>query len=137
MNRVLLALLASELRVAQTARHLASPRNSIRLPINAWPRRVAGLRAPDAYGGDPAPKDLHPLLNLLRWWYASPSTQENIVAKPNYHQARKQREVARKARQLEKQQRRTARASVADASSQVEPLENPASTPGSPVPGGE
>lgn len=31
------------------------------------------------------------------------------VAKPNYHQARKQKEVARKARQQEKQQRRSAR----------------------------
>jgi len=31
------------------------------------------------------------------------------MAKPNYHQARKQKEVARKARQQEKQQRRAAR----------------------------
>ncbi len=31
------------------------------------------------------------------------------VAKPNYHQARKQKELARKARQQEKQQRRAAR----------------------------
>jgi hypothetical protein len=31
------------------------------------------------------------------------------MAKPNYHQARKQKEVARKARQQEKQQRRSAR----------------------------
>jgi hypothetical protein len=31
------------------------------------------------------------------------------MPKPNYHQARKQKEVARKARQQEKQQRRAAR----------------------------
>jgi hypothetical protein len=31
------------------------------------------------------------------------------VPKPNYHQARKQKELSRKARQLEKQRRRTAR----------------------------
>jgi len=31
------------------------------------------------------------------------------MAKPNYHQVRKQKEVARKARQQEKQQRRSAR----------------------------
>ena len=31
------------------------------------------------------------------------------MAKPNYHQARKQKELARKARQQEKQQRRSAR----------------------------
>jgi len=37
------------------------------------------------------------------------ATQESLVAKPNYHQARKQKELARKARQQEKQQRRTAR----------------------------
>ena len=37
------------------------------------------------------------------------ATQESLVAKPNYHQARKQKELARKARQQEKQQRRSAR----------------------------
>jgi hypothetical protein len=31
------------------------------------------------------------------------------MPKPNYHQARKQKELARKARQQEKQQRRSAR----------------------------
>ena len=36
------------------------------------------------------------------------------MAKFNYHQARKQKEVARKARQQEKQQRRSARASTPD-----------------------
>jgi hypothetical protein len=41
------------------------------------------------------------------------------VAKPNYHQARKQKELARKARQQEKQQRRSARPSA--------PGENPES----------
>ena len=40
------------------------------------------------------------------------------MAKPNYHQARKQKELARKARQQEKQQRRSVRQSepVADGS---------------------
>ena len=33
----------------------------------------------------------------------------NLVPKPNYRQAKKQKELSRKARQLEKQQRRTAR----------------------------
>jgi hypothetical protein len=56
--------------------------------------------------------------------------QGNVVAKPNYHQARKQRELARKTRQQEKRQRRSARARVADATPQVEPLEETASTPG-------
>jgi hypothetical protein len=44
------------------------------------------------------------------------------MAKPNYQQARKQRELARKSRQQEKQQRRSTRAAAADATSQVEPL---------------
>ncbi len=39
------------------------------------------------------------------------------MAKFNYHQARKQKEVARKARQQEKQQRRSARATTPDAQS--------------------
>ena len=34
------------------------------------------------------------------------------MAKPNYHHARKQKELARKARQQEKQQRRSARPSA-------------------------
>jgi hypothetical protein len=38
--------------------------------------------------------------------------QETLVAKPNYHHARKQKELARKARQQEKQQRRSARPSA-------------------------
>ena len=33
----------------------------------------------------------------------------NLVPKPNYRQAKKQKELSRKARQLEKQQRRTTR----------------------------
>jgi len=37
------------------------------------------------------------------------------MPKPNYHQARKQKEVARKARQQEKQQRRSARVNPAEA----------------------
>jgi hypothetical protein len=43
----------------------------------------------------------------LRLRGASPATQEKTLAKPNYHQARKQKELARKARQQEKQQRRS------------------------------
>jgi hypothetical protein len=49
------------------------------------------------------------------------------VAKPNYHQARKQKELARKARQQEKQQRRSARPSTQNPeSSQVEASTIPA-----------
>jgi hypothetical protein len=47
------------------------------------------------------------------------------MRKPNYHQARKQREQAKKTRKEEKQQRRTARANVAEGSA----TEAPASTP--------
>jgi hypothetical protein len=60
--------------------------------------------------------------------------QGSIVAKPNYHQVRKQRELARKARQQEKQQRRSGRAK--DASPQVGQLEEAASAPGTPITGG-
>jgi len=38
------------------------------------------------------------------------------LAKPNYHHARRQRELARKAKQQEKQQRRAARTNDAGAS---------------------
>src|SRR5215831_21378685 len=56
---------------------------------------------------------------------------ENLMAKPNYQQARKQRELARKSRQQEKQQRRSTRAAAADAASQVETLADAATgTPG-------
>ena len=43
------------------------------------------------------------------------------MAKPNYHLARKQKELARKARQQEKQQRRAARPSDADGSTEPTP----------------
>jgi len=60
------------------------------------------------------------------------------MAKPNYQQARKQRELARKSRQQEKQQRRSARAAAVDAASQFEPLADVAAgTPGARVAGGE
>jgi hypothetical protein len=63
---------------------------------------------------------------------------EKVMAKPNYQQARKQRELARKSRQLEKQQRRSTRAAAVDAASQVEPLADAAAeTPGVRVTGGE
>jgi hypothetical protein len=61
------------------------------------------------------------------------ATQETLVAKPNYHHARKQKELARKARQQEKQQRRSTRPNATD--------ENPTAGPaapsgaGGPVPG--
>ena len=55
------------------------------------------------------------------------ATEETLVAKPNYHQARKQKELARKARQQEKQQRRSARPSTQNPeSSQVEASTTPA-----------
>ena len=40
---------------------------------------------------------------------ASTQSHGALMPKPNYHQARKQKELARKARQQEKQQRRAAR----------------------------
>jgi len=45
------------------------------------------------------------------------------VPKPNYHQARKQKELARKARQQEKQQRRSSRPTAPEENS-------PGSAPG-------
>jgi hypothetical protein len=60
------------------------------------------------------------------------------MAKPNYHQARKQKELARKSRQQAKQQRRIARAGAIDAGSQVGPVEGAtAETPGARVAGDE
>jgi hypothetical protein len=53
----------------------------------------------------------------------------------NYHQARKQKELARKARQQEKQQRRSARLSPADESAPVAPVEGSAA-PHDPKSGG-
>lgn len=58
------------------------------------------------------------------------------MAKPNYHHARKQKELARKARQQEKQQRRAARVKTADAGPEVEPGEGGGSPPAAPVEGG-
>src|SRR5437868_1564332 len=45
------------------------------------------------------------------------------VPKPNYHQARKQKELARKARQQEKQQRRSSRPSTPGENAQVGKVE--------------
>jgi hypothetical protein len=72
-------------------------------------------------------------MDLLRWRQRNLEGKENVVAKPNYHQARKQKELTRKARQQEKQQRRSARARVADASPLVQPVENPSRTARTPV----
>jgi len=47
------------------------------------------------------------------------------MPKPNYHQARKQKEVARKARQQEKQQRRSARDSTPGAEAETAALQEP------------
>jgi hypothetical protein len=60
----------------------------------------------------------------------------DLMAKPNYQHARKQRELARKSRQQEKQQRRSSRAAgVADAGSEADSLADAAGTPGAPVTG--
>jgi hypothetical protein len=60
-------------------------------------------------------------------------TQETLVAKPNYHHARKQKELARKARQQEKQQRRSARPNAGGENSTTGPAD--ASVAGDPIPG--
>jgi len=57
------------------------------------------------------------------------------VAKPNYHQARKQKELARKARQQEKQQRRSARPGARGENPEASQLEAPATTPRDPTTG--
>ena len=57
------------------------------------------------------------------------ATQESLVAKPNYHQARKQKELARKARQQEKQQRRSARPGARGENPEASQLEAPATPP--------
>jgi hypothetical protein len=60
------------------------------------------------------------------------------MANPNYQRARKKRELARKSRQQEKQQRRIARAGVTDAGARIEPVADaPAGTPGAPIAGGK
>jgi hypothetical protein len=51
------------------------------------------------------------------------------MAKFNYHQARKQKEVARKARQQEKQQRRSARATTPDEQSPEKTAQELGQTP--------
>lgn len=47
------------------------------------------------------------------------------MPKPNYHQARKQKEVARKARQQEKQERRSARSSTPSEAVETAPSQEP------------
>ena len=51
------------------------------------------------------------------------------VAKPNYHQARKQKELARKARQQEKQQRRLSPPAAPGGTTGEAPPETPATQP--------
>ena len=53
------------------------------------------------------------------------------MPKPNYRQAKKQKELSRKARQLEKQQRRTAR--PAGSGEIVKPLQDPSVSPTDPT----
>ena len=57
------------------------------------------------------------------------------MPKPNYHQVRKQKEVARKARQQEKQQRRSARLNAPPEQTPVVAAQEPSGsierTPGS------
>jgi len=54
------------------------------------------------------------------------------LAKPNYHHARKQKELARKARQQEKQQRRSARSGSRDENLETAPSDpNTAGPPAS------
>ena len=48
------------------------------------------------------------------------------VPKPNYHQAKKQRELARKTRQQAKQERRAARPSAPEATAAETPAQTPA-----------
>jgi hypothetical protein len=53
------------------------------------------------------------------------------VPKPNYHQARKQKELSRKARQLEKERRRTARPNGSEET--ATPLQDPPTDPTKPT----
>lgn len=59
----------------------------------------------------------------------------NLVPKPNYRQAKKQKEASRKARQLEKQQRRTARPNAPGEA--AVPVENPPAGPSDPTLSGQ
>jgi len=61
--------------------------------------------------------------------------QETFVAKPNYHHARKQKELARKARQQEKQQRRSSRPSAGGENLETT-QSDPSVTPSNPTSGG-
>ena len=53
------------------------------------------------------------------------------MPRQNYRQAKKQKELSRKARQLEKQQRRTARAN--DSAENATPLQDSPAGPGDPT----
>ena len=59
--------------------------------------------------------------------FLGPYNRGNPVPKPNYRQAKKQKELSRKARQLEKQQRRAARAN--DSGEVATPSQAPAVGP--------
>lgn len=61
--------------------------------------------------------------------YRSSTPNGEPVAKANYRHARKQRELARKARQQEKQQRRSARRSSPGTDGPVEAAEQPVLPP--------
>ena len=57
------------------------------------------------------------------------------VPKPNYHQARKQKEQARKARQQEKQQRRSTRPGIPGEEAAAAPEEETSAAPPDPSAG--
>ena len=77
-----------------------------------------------------------PALRQLRQSSPRPATtQGNFVPRPNYHQAKKQKELARKARQLEKQRRRAA--ARPDGSGEIAPPpQDPPIGPGDPTSSG-
>ena len=58
----------------------------------------------------------------------------SLVPRPNYHQAKKQKELSRKARQLEKQRRRMARPNGSEESST--PSQDPPVGPSDPASSG-
>lgn len=60
-----------------------------------------------------------------------PHDRGNLVPRQNYRQVKKQKELSRKARQLEKQQRRTARPNGSGEA--VTPLQDPSVDPSDPT----
>lgn len=79
--------------------------------------------------GAPRRHNLEAFQHVLRAWPAGlascPAHCGESMPKPNYHQARKQKEVARKARQQEKQQRRSARPGTPAPDAETSALQEP------------